>query len=222
MEIWKDIKGFEGLYQVSNKGRVKALSNNKAHSRYKEEHILTYKKTRKYHSVCLVSDNGKVKYISVHRLVAMAFLPNPNNHPQINHKDENPHNNNVDNLEWCNALYNNNYGLHNANLSASLKNTYSSTEIRDKMRKARAEVSMRQSWKDNQRKAQLNNSNSKTVLQLDLNGNVLAEYPSLNEACRQTGIFAQNIGACCKGILKQTHNYLWRYKNGYTQKRLKG
>lgn len=113
-EIWKDIKGFEGYYQVSNQGQVKALertvlSNNANHpTNHLKEHILSVNKTAIYYSVALCKD-GKLSRRTVHRLVAETFIPNSDNLPCINHKDHNTHNNNVDNLEWCTYKYNNEY-----------------------------------------------------------------------------------------------------------------
>ena len=102
-EIWKDIKGYEGLYQVSNLGRVKSL-------KFGKERIL--KPGRKkigYLIVLLYDNNGICKWFRIHRLVAEAFIPNPNNLPEVNHKDEDKSNNRVSNLEWCTRQYNNEY-----------------------------------------------------------------------------------------------------------------
>ena len=109
-EIWKDIEGYENLYQVSNLGRVKALGNGGSkNSKFSSERILKTCEIKGYLRVTLSKD-GKQKQYSVHRLVAQAFLQNPDNLPQVNHKDEDKTNNRVDNLEWCSAKYNNNYG----------------------------------------------------------------------------------------------------------------
>lgn len=108
IEIWQDIKGYEGKYQVSNLGRVKSLNYNKSG----KEHILKYgMNTQGYLNVCLCK-NKLGKTFAVHRLVAEAFIENPDNLPQVNHIDEDKHNNCVYNLEWCNSKYNNNYGTH--------------------------------------------------------------------------------------------------------------
>ena len=106
-EIYKDIKGYENLYQISNLGNVKSLGN--GNSNNSKERILKPGNQKNYKKVIL-SKNGNSKNFTVHRLVAEAFIPNPNNFPIINHKDENPSNNCVDNLEWCTTAYNNSYG----------------------------------------------------------------------------------------------------------------
>lgn len=95
MEIWKDIPDFEGLYQVSTWGRIKG-----------QRGILKpYKNAKGYLKVGLFTD-GKCHKKRINRLVAMTFIPNPNNYPQLNHKDGNKENNSVTNLEWCNNKYN--------------------------------------------------------------------------------------------------------------------
>ena len=105
MEEWRDIEGYEGLYQISSLGRVKSFPRPTTPGGI----LKTIKRKDGYCSIKL-SKNGKVKKVLVHRLVAKAFIPNTNNLPIINHKDENPLNNNVDNLEWCDNKYNGNYG----------------------------------------------------------------------------------------------------------------
>lgn len=106
-EIWKSIKGYEGLYEISNLGRIKSLNYN----RTGKEKIIKPQKNKKngYLQVNLYR-NGKRKYSLIHRLVATAFLPNPLELPEVNHKDENPSNNIVGNIEWCDRRYNINYG----------------------------------------------------------------------------------------------------------------
>lgn len=103
-EFWKDIEGFEGLYQVSNLGRVRSLRKNI---------ILKSRITRKGYEGVILYTNNIPKGYYIHRLVATAFIPNPDNLPQVNHKDENKTNNCVDNLEWCTPKYNVNYGTGN-------------------------------------------------------------------------------------------------------------
>lgn len=120
MEEWRPIAGFEGRYEISSFGRVKSLSrtiytvwkNGEEGAYFQEGRILSLKECTRnsrgyqtYKQVCL-SDNGKHKYRLVHRVVAEAFIPNPEYKPQINHIDGNPSNNNVENLEWCTAKEN--------------------------------------------------------------------------------------------------------------------
>lgn len=104
-ETWKDIPNYEGLYQVSNLGRIKSFYN------YKRDgtNILKPRLKRGYYTIGL-RKNGKRSWIGIHRLVARAFIPNPNHNPCVNHKDENKLNNNANNLEWCTVAYNNTYG----------------------------------------------------------------------------------------------------------------
>ncbi len=115
-EVWKDVVGYEGYYQVSNLGRVKSLQT-KAYSHAKkcaipvmrEKILKPFPDTDKYLMIDLKKD-GNRNCQKVHRLVAKAFITNPDNLPQVNHKDENKQNNCVDNLEWCTNQYNSTYG----------------------------------------------------------------------------------------------------------------
>ena len=122
-EIWKDIVGYEGLYQVSNLGNVKRLKGYKGRGKgyIVEEHIIQPSiNSRGYQNVILCK-NGKTKTFTMHRLVAIAFLYNSEKLPQVNNKDENKLNNCVDNLEWCDSKYNNNYGTRNKKCSDKWK-----------------------------------------------------------------------------------------------------
>ena len=107
MEIWKDIQGYEGRYQVSNYGNVRSLN-------YKNQKLvknLTLRTNNHGYKMVGLGDKGKTKIFLVHRLVATAFIKNPNNYPIVNHKDENPLNNHADNLEWCNYSHNRVYSM---------------------------------------------------------------------------------------------------------------
>lgn len=121
-EIWEPISGYEGLYEVSNLGRVKSLGkllyniNKNTYNFYAYERILRPSTNKGYLQVNL-SKNGILKCFRVHKLVAMAYIPNPNNYLQINHKNEIRNDNRAENLEWCNSKYNNNYGNRNTKLS---------------------------------------------------------------------------------------------------------
>lgn len=110
-ELWKDVVGYEGLYQVSNLGNVKRLKGYHC----KEDRYLAFSVLRGYYHVNLHKD-GKIKTVQIHRLVAQAFVPNPENYPQVNHRDEEKTNNCADNLEWCTSKYNCNYGCRNSKI----------------------------------------------------------------------------------------------------------
>lgn len=122
-EIWKDINGFEGMYQISNLGRVKSIErtviDKNNNIKYIKEHIMSSSNNGNgYLSVMLYKDNKGVRKL-IHRLVAQAFIPNPQNLPEVNHIDENRGNNVVTNLEWIDYLTNRTYGTRLERLSAS-------------------------------------------------------------------------------------------------------
>ena len=111
-EVWEDIEGYEGLYQVSTYGRIKSLERELFNGRgyyTATEKIKTPSLHKNYLQIKLYRDNTYI-IDRVHRIVADTFIPNPLNYPCINHKDEKTINNHVENLEWCTWLYNNNYG----------------------------------------------------------------------------------------------------------------
>jgi len=179
-EIWREVKGFEGLYEVSNCGRVRSLN----YGRTGQTRLLKLGKSNKgYLDVCLCK-NGKATYKLVHRLVAEAFLENPMNLPEVNHKDEDKTSNFVfvdeagnvvpekSNLEWISLKDNINYGTGN--------------ERRAKTR-------------------------SKRVLQFDLDGNLVQEWPSTMEVYRQIGWRCGHISECCLGKRKSAYSFLWRH-----------
>ena len=99
-ETWKECVGFPN-YQISNIGRI----------RNKDKIMKPHNRWDGYYHIGLWGEDGKRHYPVIHRLVALAFLPNPQNLPLINHKDENRHNNRLDNLEWCDSSYNIRYSL---------------------------------------------------------------------------------------------------------------
>ena len=179
-EEWKDVVGYENLYKVSNFGNVMSFKRKKPHLLKPGKH------NNGYMFVILSNHNKYIKSITIHRLVAQAFIPNPYNLPQVNHIDENKLNNRVSNLEWCDQLYNINYGT-------------------AQERRAKKISKLLTNRKDL----------SKPIFQFDKNGNFISEYPSMIEAARKTGINRQNICKVCKGKYKSAGGYVWKYKNDY-------
>lgn len=110
MRKWKPIQETNGLYSISNDGMVINTKTGRI--------MKSHDNGKGYEIIGLVGNKGRI-YRSIHRLVAEAFIPNPDNLPQINHKDENKKNNNADNLEWCDQKYNNNYGARTEKQTAS-------------------------------------------------------------------------------------------------------
>ena len=104
LDEFSDIQGYEGLYKINRSGEVLSVRTGK---------ILKAGKNRQGYMNVVLSKNGESKTYKVHRLAAKTFIPNPNNYPCINHKDEDKTNNNIENLEWCTAKYNINYGTAN-------------------------------------------------------------------------------------------------------------
>lgn len=129
MEEWKDIKGYEGLYQVSTLGRVRSLHKQKGIT----ERILKPGIGTSGYLRVVLSKNGVVCDKDIHRLVAQAFIPNLDDMPFVNHKDEVKTHNNVENLEWCTPKYNVNYGACRKRISESHKGKHLSAEVIEKI-----------------------------------------------------------------------------------------
>ena len=124
-EIWADINGYEGKYQVSTLGRIKSLKKNLI--------MKPMVATNGYLIACLWKNNKQKKFV-IHRLVAQAFIPNPNNYKEINHIDEDKTNNRVENLEWCSHSYNMNYGNIKEKISGANKGKIVTQETKQKLR----------------------------------------------------------------------------------------
>ena len=187
-EIWRDIAGYEGYYQVSNLGRIRSLDkmqNYNGSARLHKGRILKPNNDGRGYLIVDLSKNSRSATRSIHRLVAMAFLDNPNNLPQVNHKDEDKTNNfvfvnedgsvdlNKSNLEWCTYSYNNNYGT---------------------------------------KKERTMKSSCKMVLQYTKKGDFIAEWYGTRDAQRNTGIHCCDISLACRGIRKTAGGFVWKYK----------
>lgn len=173
---WKDIKDCEWLYQVSNKGDVR----NGANGYIMKPQI----STRGYYQVLLSKCNGDVKMFSVHRLVAEAFIPNPENKPEVDHIDGDKTNNKVENLRW--VTHKENCNNPNTKRDGEQHHFYG--------------------------KCGKLNPTSKAVLQYTKDGVFVAEYESESIAKQITGIDNRHIGECCLGKRKTAGKHMWRYK----------
>lgn len=184
IEIWKDVLGYEGYYQISNLGNIRGIDR-KAKSKIsrtgfrivKGKIISTHINKYGYLSVRL-RKNGLTKAFTIHRLVAIAFIPNPNNYPSINHIDENKLNNTVSNLEWCTVRYNNLYNNRQDKINKKLRET---------------------------------NPNSISVYQYSKEGILLNKFKSIRDASRITGISRSIIRRSCKGGGILMKDSIWKF-----------
>lgn len=179
---WKDIIGYENEYQINQFGEIRTLKDS---PKLKKYNVLKPQINKKNGYVYqMLYKNGKEKLLRVHRLVAMAFLPNPNNLPQVNHKDGNKQNNSVDNLEWCEQSYNMKHAYKNGLQIPS----------------------------ENQRKAIINTNKlkQKKVCQIK-DGEIINTFSGISEASRQTKISISCISRCCNLKRKSTNGYEWRF-----------
>lgn len=238
-ELWRMIPGYEGLYMVSNFGRVKSLKRNI---------ILKERLAKEGYVRVVLYKHSKGKSYYIHRLVAQAFLENPNNYRCVNHKDENKRNNHADNLEYCTHKYNSNYGTaksrHREKMKkyfkpvyqytldgkyvseyesiahASLMTGYSQQNI-GKCCLGKYQQAYGFQWSNykydrlqpvTSRLERTGLKLSKAVEQYTKDGKFVAEYPSMMEASRQTGLNSGGICSCCKGKCKQSNGFIWKYK----------
>lgn len=181
-EEWKPVSGYEGLYCVSNLGRVKMLERkvmaNKSTRIIKEHIIRQIETTKGYLHVDLWAKNKHTR-AAVHRLVLFAFYGEPESKKECNHKNENRKDNRVENLEWITHKENLNYGSRLERHRAAMLN---------------------------------HPNMSKSISQYDLNGDFIQDFSSIREAARVLGFSMCNIKDCCKGRYKQTHGYIFKYK----------
>jgi len=193
MENWKPVKGYEGLYEVSNLGRVRSFDKYVLCIRngvemnvlHRGKILKPVKRQHGYLGVMLYGKGGHAtrgfKTFSVHRLVAEAFIPNPNGLPEVNHIDEDKTNNKAENLQWVTRVENVNYGTSRLRIAQKATNGKMSTPIQ----------------------------------QFTKDGELVKTYPSLAEVERQTGYAKANICRCAQGSKQYSHayGYVWRYAN---------
>lgn len=186
MEIWRDIEGYEGLYQVSNLGNVLSLekyikSHNEERTQYRPARLLKQHKNQfGYMKVWLWKDS-KRKEFAVHRLVADAFIDNPNNKPCVNHIDNIRDNNCVDNLEWCTYKENSQW----------------------------AEIQGRRIFTKEWRNKISATRRTKPVIGTDEQGNEIY-FEKLSDVAK-SGFDPKAIIKCCKGLQKKSKGYTWKY-----------
>lgn len=180
VEVWKDIEGYEGRYQISNLGNVKSLQYGGRKGIVKN---LVPKVSNSGRLWVELMKNGGKKQFLIHRLVGMAFIPNPDNLPQINHLDENPKNNRVDNLEWCTAEYNIRY--YQERHPEFARHRKHSTRYNRRL--------------------------GKPVNQIDDCGNVIKQWEDPRTIVREMGYNQWSITQCCDGKRKTAYGFRWQY-----------
>lgn len=197
MEVWKDIKGYEGIYQVSNLGNIKSLDRITCDGKRIKGRNLKGGGGKNIYISVLLCKNGNYKSFKVHRLVAETFIDNPKNLPMVNHKDENKKNNHVENLEWCDAKYNNNYGTMRQRQAKSMKGKLAG-EKNPMYGKVGANKGKRKEETSMYGRTGVKNKKSKKVYCIELD----KVFHGTREAARETGIHQTNISACCLGKYK--------------------
>lgn len=192
-EVWKPIKGYEGLYEISNLGKIKSLKRiliyKNGHNRPMFERIMTARVSKGYLCVNLYK-NGKIKTSRIHRLVAEAFVPNPYNKPYIDHIDTIKTNNRYDNLRWVTPKENT---LNPITLNRIISIIKREDTIKNRIKACKT-------------------SNSKPVVQCTKDMIFVTEYKSATEAAKFNGFNRRNISHCCEGKRKTCSGYIWKYK----------
>lgn len=199
MENWKDINGYEGLYQVSDTGKVRSL---KYHRGKMTKEMKLKKDKRGYLIIGLRKDNKK-RFFGVHRLVAEAFLPNPDNKPEIDHiiPVSCGGTNEVSNLRWCTHKENSNNPLTMDKLKLINKGIKRTDEQRKRLSNAKKG-----------KYTNTNNPNAKPVLQYDKDMNLIREWPCAIDAVNEIGCSPSMISMCCNGLRKTHKGFIWKYK----------
>lgn len=203
MEIWKEVPGFEGVLEVSTEGRVKRLarmvpSYNNGYVPIKEQIIEPRLNSKGYKQVS-VRTNHKKHHLFVHRLVALAFIPNPENKPAVDHINTNKLDNNVENLRWATHSENSRNPLTNAHISAGLKGKIPWNKGESFCTKKPQEYNPHEHWFN------------KKIKQYDLDGNFIKEWGSLKEASISIGACYSSISNCIHGRAFSAGGYRWTF-----------
>jgi len=193
-EVWKDVEGYEGLYQISNLGQVKSLdkqiSSPNGGILFYPERIMAQRKGNSGYFQVILRKDGTRKNCTVHRLVALAFIPKNSENLVVNHKDENKENNCANNLEWITQGENLEYnGLRKKNI-------------------ARTDYIARTNKTDY---ASMGEKRKIPINQFDRLGNFLRSWNSAKDAAAKLGKSRGTITNCCKGNLNSAYGYVWRY-----------
>ena len=208
-EIWVDIKGYEGLYQVSNKGRVKKIYKNG------KIRILKTRLDNNGYLCVTLSKNNKPKIFKMHRLIATHFIPNPDNKPCVDHINTIRTDNRIENLRWVTKKENSNNILSKKNYSEARIGFKHSDETKEKLSKAHKGRPKSKESVDKMIKTK-----SIKVVQLTLEEELVKIWDSAIKAEREEGFNHRHIGECCIGIAKTHKKYKWMYYEDYIK--LKG
>lgn len=181
MEVWKPIVGYDGFYEVSSYGRVRNIKRS-------PWHILKNNNSSNGYLIVGLSRNGHHKTHSVHRIVATAFIQNPDKKSDVNHKDGNKTNNNVENLEWVTKSENERHSF-----DVLGKKTPS---LPNKMRGKYGKLHNR----------------SVPVIQYSLTGEFIREWECMLQIERELGIMHSNISMCCNGKRKRAGQFIFKFK----------
>lgn len=198
-EIWKEINGYPN-YQISNFGNVKSLKNNK---------ILKF--SLEQYKRCSLYKEGKRKTFRVHRLVANAFIPNPNNYKTVNHIDGNKYNNCVDNLEWCTLSYNIKHSYDMLGRAPYFKSKKHSKETKEKISEKLRNKKKSQEHIENLKLSK--RKKSKQIMQFDKQNNFIKTWNCAIEIEENLGIKSSNIIRNCSNKRPSAGGYVWKYAN---------
>lgn len=229
-EIWLPVSDFEGLYEISNIGRVRSVNkqvfNGFAYYERKGHVLAPHLRPNGYYSAMLYKD-GKYKCFAVHRLVALAFLPNPENKPFIDHIDGNPQNNKLENLRWCTQKENMANSTSRERMLAARKfgpehhcyGKHWPEERKKKMSRTIREKGFtpEQLAERAERARHIPRPHggehhfAKPVSQFTKDGNLVRTWPSITDAAKELGILTNAICQCLKGKSKSCAGHIWKY-----------